>query len=49
VLPDTIENIRAGRLRALAVSSRARQPMAPEVPTTAELGYPGTRSTTGSA
>ena len=41
VLPDTIENVRAGRLRALAVSSRARQPMAPEVPTTAELGYPG--------
>jgi tripartite-type tricarboxylate transporter receptor subunit TctC len=41
VLPDTIENIRAGRLRAIAVSSRARQPMAPEVPTTAELGYPG--------
>ena len=41
VLPDTIENIRAGRLRAIAVSSRARQPMAPDVPTTAELGYPG--------
>ena len=41
VLPDTIENIRAGRLRAITVSSRARQPMAPDVPTTAELGYPG--------
>ena len=41
VLPDTVENVRAGRLRAIAVTSRARQPMAPEVPTTAELGYPG--------
>ncbi|GAA0568661.1 tripartite tricarboxylate transporter substrate binding protein [Craurococcus roseus] len=40
VLPDTMENIRAGRLRAFAVTSRARQPMAPEVPTTAELGFP---------
>src|SRR3712207_4584219 len=41
VLPDTIENIRAGRLRAIPVSSLARQPMAPEVPATAELGHPG--------
>ena len=40
VLPDTVENIRAGRLRAFAVTSAARQPMAPEVPTTAELGFP---------
>ncbi len=40
VLPDTVENIRAGRLRAYAVTSPARQPMAPEVPTTAELGHP---------
>ena len=29
VLPDTVENIRAGRLRAFAVTSAARQPMAP--------------------
>ena len=40
VLPDTVENIRAGRLRAFAVTSAARQPMASEVPTTAELGFP---------
>lgn len=40
VLPDTVENIKAGRLRAYAVTSPARQPMAPEVPTTAELGFP---------
>lgn len=41
VLPDTVENIRAGRLRAFAVTASARQPLAPEVPTMAELGYPG--------
>jgi len=40
VLPDTVENIKAGRLRAYAVTSPARQPMAPDVPTTAELGHP---------
>ena len=43
VLPDTVENIKAGRLRAYAVTSAARQPMAPEVPTTAELGFPEIR------
>ncbi len=48
VLPDTVENVRAGRLRAYAVTSPARQPLAPEVPTTAESGHPGSRSTTGS-
>ena len=40
VLPDTVENIKAGRLRAYAVTSPARQPMAPEVPTVIELGLP---------
>jgi tripartite-type tricarboxylate transporter receptor subunit TctC len=43
VLPDTVENTRAGRLRACAVTSPARQPMAPGVPTTAELGFPEIR------
>lgn len=41
VLPDTVENVRAGGLRAYAVTSPARQPLAPEVPTTAESGHPG--------
>lgn len=40
VLPDTVENIKAGRLRAYAVTSPARPTMAPDVPTTAELGFP---------
>jgi tripartite-type tricarboxylate transporter receptor subunit TctC len=40
VLPDTVENIKAGRLRAYAVTGSARQAMAPEIPTFAELGFP---------
>ena len=34
-------NIKAGRLRALGVSSAARMVQAPEIPTIAEQGYPG--------
>jgi tripartite-type tricarboxylate transporter receptor subunit TctC len=40
-LPQNVENIRSGRLRAIAVTSPQRQAMAPEVPTTAEAGFPG--------
>lgn len=43
VLPDTAENIRAGRLRAFAVTAPARQPLAPDVPTMAEVGHPSIR------
>jgi tripartite-type tricarboxylate transporter receptor subunit TctC len=43
-LPQNIEHIRAGRLRALAVTAPARQSMAPEVPTMAEAGLPGLES-----
>jgi tripartite-type tricarboxylate transporter receptor subunit TctC len=32
---------RGGRVRALAVTSPARHPLAPEIPTMAEAGYPG--------
>lgn len=39
-LPQNVEHIREGRLRAFAVTARAREPMAPEVPTTAEAGLP---------
>jgi len=34
-------HIRAGRLKGLAVSAGKRWPLAPEVPTIAESGYPG--------
>jgi tripartite-type tricarboxylate transporter receptor subunit TctC len=40
-LPQNVENIRSGRLRAIAVTSPQRQSMAPEVPTTADAGFPG--------
>ncbi len=35
-----IPHVRAGRLRGLAISSDRRSPLAPDVPTTAEAGYP---------
>lgn len=40
-LPQNIEHIRDGRLRAIAVTAPVRQRMAPDVPTTAEAGFPG--------
>jgi tripartite-type tricarboxylate transporter receptor subunit TctC len=39
-LPENVENIHAGRLRPYAVTSPARQPSVPEIPTTAEGGLP---------
>jgi tripartite-type tricarboxylate transporter receptor subunit TctC len=35
-----IQHVRAGRLKGLAISSRERSPLAPEVPSISELGYP---------
>lgn len=40
-LPTVLEQIRGGQLRALAVTSAARTPLLPDVPTVAESGYPG--------
>jgi tripartite-type tricarboxylate transporter receptor subunit TctC len=38
---SVLELVRAGRLKALAVTSQARLPDLPGVPTMAEAGYPG--------
>jgi tripartite-type tricarboxylate transporter receptor subunit TctC len=39
-LSTTIENIRGGRVKALAMAWPQRSPFLPETPTFAELGYP---------
>ncbi|HEX9464431.1 MAG TPA: tripartite tricarboxylate transporter substrate binding protein [Alphaproteobacteria bacterium] len=40
-IPESIEHIRAGSIRAVAVTTAARSPVLPGVPTIAESGMPG--------
>ena len=40
-IPATLPHVRAGRLRALAVTTSKRVAAAPDLPTVAESGYPG--------
>ncbi len=40
-LPPSIAQVRAGKTRALAVTSAQRAPQLPDVPTMAESGFPG--------
>jgi tripartite-type tricarboxylate transporter receptor subunit TctC len=39
--PNVLPHVRAGKLKALAVSSKTRSALAPEVPTVDEAGVPG--------
>jgi tripartite-type tricarboxylate transporter receptor subunit TctC len=39
VLPLILPNIKAGQLRPLAIASKVRSPLLPDVPTTVEAGY----------
>ena len=45
-LPAYLSHLKAGRVRALAVASRGRSPVLPELPTMAEAGVPGVISAT---
>lgn len=38
--PESVAHVKGGKLRALAIASKARYPSLPEVPTTAEAGMP---------
>ena len=43
--PTVMPHVNSGRLVALAVSSEQRSPLAPDVPTVAESGFPGFNAT----
>jgi len=44
-LPSSLPQIKAGKLRAIAVTSAQRAPALPDVPTIAESGLPGFEAT----
>ena len=45
-LPAYLPHLKSGKLRALAVASRSRSSVVPELPTMGEVGYPGVISAT---
>ncbi len=45
-VPEVLSQVSSGRIRVLAVSSKARLPQLPDVPTVAESGYAGFQSAT---
>jgi tripartite-type tricarboxylate transporter receptor subunit TctC len=45
-VPSALAQIKGGKLRAIAVTSKTRSPSLPDVPTVAETGFPGFDATT---
>ena len=43
-IPSSLPHVKSGRLRAIAISTAARSPAIPELPTVAEAGVPGYES-----
>jgi tripartite-type tricarboxylate transporter receptor subunit TctC len=41
LIPNVMEQVKAGRLKVLAISGEQRSPLAPEIPTVSESGLPG--------
>ena len=48
-MPSIIGHVRAGAVRALAVTTKERVPVVPDMPTIAEAGVPGFDVSAGSA
>jgi tripartite-type tricarboxylate transporter receptor subunit TctC len=48
-IPDALPMLQAGQIRPVAVMADKRSPLLPDVPTTAELGYPALQSAIWSA
>jgi tripartite-type tricarboxylate transporter receptor subunit TctC len=48
-MPETLMHIRSDRLRALAIASRTRHPLIPDIPTTTEAGLPAETITSWTA
>ena len=44
-LTNALPQVKAGKIRALAVTTRGRHPDMPQVPTVAESGYPASEAT----
>lgn len=40
-LPDVMPHVRSGKIKAYGIATRARSPLAPQIPTLAEAGYKG--------
>jgi tripartite-type tricarboxylate transporter receptor subunit TctC len=49
VLPSSAPHVKAGRIRALAITDLKRSPLFPDVPTMDEAGVPGYRAVTWNA